>query len=154
SFFQAGYLAQTPQVALSLAELGARERLDEVPAHGRPHGSAAQAEDVHVIVLDARPGREVIVDQRGSDARDLVGTDRGADAAAALCPPAVPLSRHHGLGEWEDEIRIVVVRTQGVSTEIDDLMPRRAEPGNQLLFRVEPTVIGGDAHAHFPFSLV
>src|SRR5262249_22395982 len=92
SFFQAGHLAQAPQVPLGLAELGPKERLDEVPGHGRPHGPAAHAEDVHVIVLDSLSGRAVIVDQSGSDARDLVGTDRGADAAAANRRAAVHLS--------------------------------------------------------------
>ena len=97
SGFQGSHLAQAAQVSLGLAELGGQERLDEVPGHGRSHGPAAHAEDVHVIVLDALPGREMVVDQRGADARNLVGADRRADAAAADRHAAVHLSRCHAL---------------------------------------------------------
>jgi hypothetical protein len=46
-----------------LTELGCQEGLDEVPSHGRAHCPAAHADDVHVVVLDPLPGREVIVNQ-------------------------------------------------------------------------------------------
>src|SRR6266403_4001135 len=76
-------LCQASQVALGLTELGGQKRLDEIPGHRRSNGSPAHAKDVHVIVLDALPGREVVVDQTGADALDLVGAHRRADAAAA-----------------------------------------------------------------------
>jgi hypothetical protein len=70
-----------------LAELCREERLDEVPRNGGSFGSAAKAEDVHVIVFDPLLGREVIVDQRGADARDLVRTDRGSEPLPQIAMP-------------------------------------------------------------------
>ena len=32
--------------------------------------------------------------------------------------------------------------------EIDDLVPRRAEPGDDLLLQAKPAMIGGDPHSH------
>ena len=93
SCFQGSHFAQAAQVPLGLAELGRQERLDEIPGDRRPHRPAAHAEDVHVIVLDALPGREVIVDQAGANTRNLVGADRRADAAAADRHAALHLSR-------------------------------------------------------------
>src|SRR6266481_556452 len=73
SFVQRRHLAEAPEVSLGPAALGRQERLDEVPGHRRADGSTAHAQDVHVIVLDSLPSGEVIVDQRGADASDLVG---------------------------------------------------------------------------------
>lgn len=58
---------------LGLAEFGGQERLDEIPGHRRSHRSSAHAKDVHVIVLDALLGREMVVNQAGADTLDLVG---------------------------------------------------------------------------------
>src|SRR5688572_11111203 len=124
--FQGCHFAQTPQVSLVLAERGSQKRLDEVPGHGRSHRPAAHANNVHVIVLDPLPGREVVVNDGGANARDLVGTDRCADAAAADRHAALYLSRHHGPSQRDDEVRIVVARVQAMRSEIDDLMPRGA----------------------------
>src|SRR5262245_52230947 len=112
SCFQGRHFAQAPQVALALAKLGGQTRLDEVPGHGRSHGSAAHANNVHMIVLDPLPGREVVVNDGGANARYLVGTDRCTDAATADRHTALHLSRHHGPGQRDDEVRIVVARIQ------------------------------------------
>src|SRR5262249_14897011 len=66
------HLCEAPQVSLRPSPPGRQERLDEVPGHGRAHRSTAHAQHVHVIVLDSLSGGEVIVDQRGADASDLV----------------------------------------------------------------------------------
>ena len=68
---------------LGLTEPGRQESLDEIPSYGRSHGPAAHTNDVHVVILDALPGREVVVDQGGADTRNFVGADGGAYAAAA-----------------------------------------------------------------------
>src|SRR3989442_4295715 len=73
-------LAQAAQMSRGLAELGGQECLHEIPGHARPHGAATHADDVHVIVLDALPRRKVVMDQRGTDTRHLVGADRGTHA--------------------------------------------------------------------------
>jgi len=59
---------------LDLTVLGGEEGLDEVPCHRRSHRPTTHADNVHVIVLDPLTGREVIMDQRGAHAGNLVGT--------------------------------------------------------------------------------
>src|SRR5258708_18319954 len=73
--FQGSYLAKAPQMPLGLAEPGRQESLDQIPGYGRSHGSAAHADDVHVVVFHALPRREMVVDKGGADARNFVGAD-------------------------------------------------------------------------------
>src|SRR5258705_4525885 len=56
-----GHLAEMAQVPRGLAVLGGEKGLDQVPGQLRPYGPAAQAQDVHVIILHALLGREVIL---------------------------------------------------------------------------------------------
>ncbi len=113
---------------VGLTELGAEERLDEIPGDGGPDRPSAHAEDVEVIVLDALLRGEVVVDERRADARDLVGADRRADTAAADRHAALDLSRNHGLGERHDEVGIVVVRIQACGRRSPRSRgPRRAD---------------------------
>jgi len=83
-----------------------------------------------VIVLDALLGREMVVNQAGADTLDLVGAHRRANAAAADREAAIHFPRCHRSGEWNDEVGIVVVVVQLVSTEINDLVARGAELSN------------------------
>ncbi len=107
-----------------------------------------------MIVLDALPGGKLVMDQRGTNTRNLVGADRGAHAAAADRHPALDRPRRHGLGQRDDEVRIVVVRVQLVRTEIDDVVPGRAKPRDQIPFQAKPPMIGGNSHVHARFSAV
>ena len=69
--------------------------------------------------------------------------------------PAPAVSpRRHSPGKWNDEVGIVVVGDHAVCTEIDDLMPRSVELGEQFLLQTKPTVIGGDSDSHVRFSTV
>jgi hypothetical protein len=95
--FQRSNFAQAAQVAFGLAELGRQEGLDQVPGGGRPHNATAQTNNVHVIILDSLPGREVVEDQTGSHALNLVGADGRTHAAAANSYSAIHLTRRHRL---------------------------------------------------------
>src|ERR1700723_811564 len=88
-FFECGDSAHTSQVAFGLAELGCQKSLDKVPGHHGPDDPATETNDVHVIVLDPLPSREVIIDQSGSDSRNFVGADRSPHAASANSNPAL-----------------------------------------------------------------
>src|SRR4029077_15874292 len=127
SRFQGSHFAQASQVPLSLTELGGQKCLYEIPGHCRSNGSSAHAKDVHVVVLDALPRREMIVDQGCTNARNLVCADRSAYAAATDCAPAIHFPPYPSPGQWNDEVGIVVVWSQGMSAEINDLMARGAE---------------------------
>src|SRR5438046_429070 len=72
------------------------------------HRSAAEAEDVQVVVFDALASRKVILDECRAHAGDLVGANRNADAAAAQRQTAFDLTARNGAGEGDDEVGIVV----------------------------------------------
>src|SRR5262249_37888702 len=137
-----------------LAKRGGQERLDEVPGHGRSHSPAPHTNNVHVIVLNPLPGREVVVNDRGANAWDLVGTDRSAETTPADRHATPYLYRHHRPRQRDHEVRIVVARVQAMRPEIDDLMPRGAEMGEQLFLQTIATVIGGNTYTHVCFSTV
>ena len=65
--FEGSNFAEATQVPFSLTEPGRQERLDEIPSHRRAHRPATHANNVHVIVLDPLPSREVVVNQPGAD---------------------------------------------------------------------------------------
>lgn len=62
-------------MALGLTELSRQKCFDQVPGEGRADSPATQTNNVHVIVFDPLPGREVIADQAGSNAGNPVGAD-------------------------------------------------------------------------------
>jgi hypothetical protein len=97
--FQRTDFAQAAQVPLGFAEFGIKKCLDEIPGHFRTHRPSAHAQDIHVIVFHALPGREVIVDQRRANAPDFIGADRGAHTAAADRDAALNLPRDDRLRE-------------------------------------------------------
>src|ERR1700690_3955921 len=90
----------------------------------------------------------MVFDQAGAHALDFVGADRCADAAAADCHAAFHLARHHCFGKRDNEVRIIIVRSQLVGAEINDLMPGGAELGDQRLLKTNPAVIRGNSDTH------
>jgi hypothetical protein len=76
-------------MAFGLAEFGCQKSFDEVPSHHGSHDPATQTNNVHVIVLDALPSREVVIDQTGANSRDFVGTDRSTHPTSANSNPAL-----------------------------------------------------------------
>jgi prepilin-type processing-associated H-X9-DG protein len=133
SGFQGSYFAQAAKMSLGLAELSCQERLDEVPCHCRSDGPAAHAKDVQVIVLNTLSGREVVVDKRGADTPNLVGTDGRANAAAADGHATLHLPSCDSLSGGDHEVRIVIAIVQEMSAEIGHFMTCRAKLRHQLV---------------------
>src|SRR6516162_900131 len=106
--FQRGYLAQTAEVALCPTELTDEKRLNKIPGHGGPNGPAAHTNDIHVIILNPLLSREMIMNESGAYAGDLVGAYRSADAAAADCYPGRHLTRSYRPSKWNYHVGIVV----------------------------------------------
>ncbi len=102
-----------------------------------------------MIVLDALLRGEVVVDEAGPRARDLVRADRRAHAAAAHGHASMDRPRGDGAGQRYDEVRIVVVRARAaMRPEIGHVVAGRAEPRDEVLLQDESAVIGGDSHSH------
>jgi hypothetical protein len=108
--------------------------LNQVPGDGWADRPAAHAQDVHVIVFNPLPGREVIVDQRGADTWNLVSANRSPNAAAANGDTTRHLAGRHRLGQRSDIVGVIVVGFEFVGTEIDYFVTPIAKLGSQLFF--------------------
>src|SRR5262245_1604933 len=152
--FQGRYFAQAAEMTGRVAELRGQERLNKIPRDGGPDGAAPDADDVHVIVLDALSRGKVVMNQSGTGARNLVRADRGTDAATADGNSALHRTRRHRLRERDDEVRIVVVGAQLVRPEINDIMSGSAQTRGQVLLQLESPMIGRDSHVHDVVSAI
>ena len=146
---QERHLAKSPKVTRLLAVLGIEEGLDQIPSHGGTNGAAAHAEDIHVIILNALLGGEVIMDEAGADALGFIGADRGPHPAATDGDAALDLACHESEGHRGDEVGIVVVMAELVGTEVDDFVTGGLELGDQLFFQFKSAVIGCKSYAHW-----
>jgi hypothetical protein len=147
-FLNRSHFTEAPQVSLGRAECRREKRLDEVPCDSWADRSAAYTEDVHVIVLDALPGREVVVDQRCADSAHLVCAYGSAHATAADRHSTLHFRCCEGTSQRKNIVRIVIALIEGVCAEIDNLMCCSPKPHDQLFFQAETTVIGCNSNAH------
>ena len=110
--------------AARLDEFGRQENLDQIPGYGRSYPPAAHTNNVHLVVLDTLPGREAVVDQTGTDARNFVGTNRRAHATTADRDAAFYFPAGYRLSQRNDEVGIVVAGYQRNSPGVNYLVPR------------------------------
>jgi hypothetical protein len=122
---------------------------------GRPGASrvradhpAAQAEDVHVVVLHALVGGVGVVGDGRPHAADLVGRHAGPDPGAADEDPPVRLSVADRIRQAAGEVRVVVGRVRAVAAEVDQLVAGIREAGEELRLELGAAVIGGEGDAH------
>src|SRR5204863_771587 len=97
--FHRFHLPEPRDIALAAVEAGAQERAHELRGEARPDHLGAEAEHVHVVVLDSLPCRVGVVAYRSADAAKLRGRDRGADARAADEDAALGVAAVEGVAE-------------------------------------------------------
>ncbi len=146
--FQKSYLIKASQMPLGSTKLGCQECLNKIPGNFRTDRAPAHAQDVHVVILDALPGGKVIMNQTGTNTSYFVRTNRSTDSAPADCHAPVHIPSRDPLTQRYHIVRIIVIRVQAVSAKIDDLMSRRADPGDQLFLQGKSTVICCNAYSH------
>jgi hypothetical protein len=100
--------SQAAQVPFSLTKLRRQKCLEQVPSYTRPYGTATHTYNVHVVVLDALLGREMVVDQGGTNAQDLVGANGRSHTTPADGNPAVHITCGDRLGKGENEIGVII----------------------------------------------
>ncbi len=133
--FQRGDLVQAPDVLLAAVELRCEEGPDQLRGELPADDPGAEAEHVHVVVLDALVGGVDVVADRGADAVDLARGDRGAGARAADEHGAVGPARAERFADLAGLVRIVHSRLRTVDAEVDGVVPERLQlrehPGPQ-----------------------
>src|SRR5215217_7332757 len=123
--FHLGHLFEALRIPRLLrVEPRADERGDELARERRPHDLRPEAEHVHVVVLDALVRAVGVVADRGADAEDLAGGDRGTNARAADEDPALGLALPDHLAELAGLVGVVAAERGGVGSEVADLVPR------------------------------
>ena len=121
--FKRRHLVQAAQVPILLRESGVEKYIHDLSDDGGSHRSSAEAQDIEVIVFNSLPRREMVWDEAGTDARDLVCAHASADSAAAYGDAALRCARSHRAGERNDKIRIIILRVLGMCAEIPHVMP-------------------------------
>src|SRR5262245_17240752 len=152
--FKVSDLTQPAAVPVGAAERGSEEALRAVPSDRNTRGATSEAEDVHVVILDALACREIVVTKRRTCADHLVRSN-GSTYATSTDENASPdLSRRHGTGQGQRKIWVVIVSVIDLVAEIHDLMPFFREQPGKLLLHFESTMIRAYAHYHVtpPFS--
>src|SRR5262249_48398401 len=125
---------------------------DQVPGYGRPHRTTAHAQHIHVVVFHSLPGGKMIVDERGANARNLVGADRRADAAAANGDASLDLPCRNGPCKWNDKIRVIASLIDRRAPKINYFIPGGAKLREDGFLKGKTAMIGCKANTHnFPF---
>src|ERR1035438_929015 len=109
-------------MAFRAAESRGEKCLDQFPSESVAHDAAAEADHVHVVVLDALARREAFVNQAGPDPGHFVGGNRSPNAASAYGHAALHFAAGNGVRQRRDKIRIIVVRYWLLVAEIDHFM--------------------------------
>src|SRR5437870_8246472 len=111
-------LLQPTHVAFPAVEFGTQERADELGGQLRADYLRADAEDIHVVVLDALVRGVGVVAYGRADARELARRNRSAHARAADEDPAHGLAAANRLADFAVLVRIVVLRLGLVLSEV------------------------------------
>src|SRR4030095_10877557 len=101
-----------------------------------------------MVILDTLLCRKVVVNQRSSNALNLVCAYRGTDTAAADRHSTLDFLSGYRSGQHRYIVRIVITFVQLMSTEIDNLMSCGAELWHQLFLQAKSAVINGNPHTH------
>src|SRR3989442_544439 len=144
--FNVFYLLESFHITLATIEACPEKRGHQVPREGRPDDLGAEAEDVHVVVLNALVSRVDVVADRGANAPQLGGGDRGAHTGAADEDPTLGVPSEDGLADLASLVRIVDPDRIGVGTQVHHGVPgKRVEHG---LAQANAPVVECDRHLH------
>src|SRR3990172_4418676 len=141
------HLIEASSVALRVREGRGFPGADHVERELRPDNARAQAEHIHVVVLDSLPRREGIVADRRAHTRDLVRRYRSAHAAPAEEQPAIGLAPHHRLAHRLGEVR-VIDRLLAVRAQVEHLVPEPSQLIDSRLLQNKPGVVAANRDAH------
>src|SRR5438270_1263707 len=146
--FHGSDLSQPPYVTIAAVESCPDQGAHQLGGEARPDHPRAQAEHVHVVVLDALVRRVGVVARRGANPADLCGCERGADAGAADENAALRRAARDRLTELACLVRVVDPHGVGVGAEIDGLVTVAAQELEHGLAQVHPPVVEGDGDPH------
>src|SRR5215207_5684457 len=112
-------LFQPSTVPVAPIELRPEEDTDQVCGERRAHNLGAEAEDVHVVVLDALMCRIDVVADCGANSVELVRRDGGSDAGSTDEHASLCVAGEQNIPESESEVRIVDPGLRAFYAQVD-----------------------------------
>src|SRR5262245_10025795 len=146
-------LLQPTHVAFPYVEFRTQERAHELAGQLRTDHLGSEAQNVHVVVLDALVGRVRVVADRGPDARDLAGGDRSADAGPADEDSKLGVTVSDRGADLAGLVRIVDVRLRRIGPEVDRLVPGAHDLLEHALSQLHAAMVEGDRDPHRAVTL-
>src|ERR671918_653261 len=141
-------LLQPLTVPVSAVELRAQEGPHELAGQLRADHLGSEAENVHVVVLDALVRRVRVVADRGTDPSKLVRGHGGADAGAADEYAALCLAPKDRLPDLPSLVRVVDPRLGCIRPEVEHLMTLLGDDVADALAELDATVVEGYGDTH------
>jgi transketolase len=141
-------LFQPSYVTLASLELCLEVRAHQLSRELGPHNLGAEAEDVHVVVLDTLVRRVGVVADGCSDSDELVGRHGSPDAGATDEHPSVRLARKHGFAELLREIGVIDARLGSVDTQVQRLVADLTDSLDDRGPELDPPMIESDRDTH------
>src|SRR6266511_2622254 len=146
-------LRQPTHIALPAVELRGQERAHQLARQLRTHHLGADAEHVHVVVLDALVRRVRVVAGRRADPRELAGRYGRADSRAADQDTALGRRGVDRLTDFAGLVRIVDSRLGGVGPEVDRLVAGADDLLENALTELDATMVEPDRDPHREVTL-
>jgi hypothetical protein len=145
--FEPGEFIKTAPVTLGAAESCPQKCSDQLPGERIPNHAPAQADHVHVVVLDTLARREAFMDQTRPHTGHFVGRNTRAHAAAANGYSTMHLSERNCVGQGLNKVRIVVVWFRRAIAKVEHFIVSFTQHPGQVLFQFKAAVIGSDTDA-------
>src|ERR1035441_5980382 len=145
--FEPGDLTKTAPVTLGAAEGCLQKCSDQLPGERIPNHVPAQADHVHVVVLDTLARRETFMDETRPHTRHFVGGNARAHAAAADGYSTMHFSEGNCAGQGLNKVRIVIVRFRLAIAKVEHFIVSFTQGPGQRLFQFKTAVIRSDTDA-------
>ena len=136
-------------MTLFAGEDGVEEAHDQGLRDLVPDYPGAQAQDVHVVVLDPLSRRVGVVAQARAHPAYLVGRYTGAHAAAADDDASVDRAVRYPASHQPGEIRVVVAGVEGMSADVLDLMVQAPDELDDGSLQLVPGMVRAYRYPHF-----
>src|SRR5829696_437949 len=146
--FHRRHFPQPRHVPLAAVEARAEVRADEVGRELGAHDLGAEAEHIHVVVLDALVGGVHVVADGRADPFELARGHRGADARAADEDPAVGEAVRERVADLLRLVGIVDADARIVRPQVDRVVPQLVEDLEDPLPELRSPMVERDRHLH------
>jgi hypothetical protein len=131
----------------SAGEVGVEKGGDAGLGHIAADEAGAKGEDVGVIMLTGKLGREGIVDAGAAARGFAINGDRNPDSGPAHGDSAFGIPGGYGPGEARAKLGIINAFGP-IGAKVGYVMAALAEPANEFVFERVAGMVGGESDAH------